>query len=106
MKTMRLSISLAEATSRLRASLKRIPTSAIKVYSEIDLYGSINSGENETTFTVGRGPTGYTTAEGRITATGENESEISYEFKGVSFMTRLSVSGHIKRIFRNCIARK
>lgn len=102
MKTIKLSLSLDEASKRLKTSLMTISSTAIRAFSEIDCYGDVDIGENETTFTIGLGPTGYTTARGKIIAITPETSEISYEFKGPfwQYLVRDSIKTHIKKTFK------
>ncbi|MFC1704290.1 hypothetical protein ACFL1E_05890 [Candidatus Omnitrophota bacterium] len=100
--SMQLSLSMAEASKTLTSSLRTISPDAFRVVSKTDCYGDIHIGENETTFTIGVGPTGYTTAIGKITAIGPDTSEISYTFKGPfwSLMTRDIINSHIIKTFK------
>ena len=102
MKTIQISLPMAEASMMLKDSLRTISPSAIRAVSEIDCYGDVEIGENEATFVVGLGPTGYTTACGKITALTEKTSEISYMFKGFfwQFLVRDSIKTHIKKIYK------
>lgn len=103
MKTIQLSISRTEASEILKNSLQTISSSAIRALNEVDCYGNVDIGENETTFVIGQGPTGWTTACGRITSAGSHASEVSYEFKSPfwQFTTRSSIRLHIENTFKS-----
>ena len=107
MKTMLLSVSIAEASKILKDSLITISSSAIRVVSDVDCYGNVDIGENETTFVIGQGPTGWTTACGKITAITPETSEISYEFRGPfwQFLVKDSIKTHIIRTFKSYIVK-
>lgn len=105
MKNLTLNLSHQDASQKLKASLRTISGSALRVLSEVDMYGNVWEAEAETKFTIGQGPVGYTTAMVRITPINENTSLVSYEFKGPlwSFLLRSSIRHHIEKVFSNNI---
>jgi hypothetical protein len=102
MKTLKLSISVIEASEILKNSLRTISPDAYRALSSTDYYGNVNIGSNETTFTVGMGSTGFATACGKITSIGQHMSEISYSLKGpfLFFLKRNSINSHIIKTFK------
>ncbi len=101
MKTLRVSLGQAEATRKLRESLRTISDDALRQTDQIGFYGNIVEGTGETNFTIGIGPTSFTTAKGSIVDDGTSSSEISYVFKGPfwAFLKRTLIEYHIKQVF-------
>lgn len=101
MKTMRLSIPRVEASKILKDSLRTISPAAFRMFAATDCYGNVNIGDNETTFTIGLGPTGFATVCGRIVEISPKISEIFYNFEGpfFLFLTKFVLVAHILRIF-------
>lgn len=102
MKTIRLSLSRAEATRVLQNSLRGISSTAMRCVDLFECYGTIRDGPGKTTFTIGVGPASFTTARGSITDVGSAESVVSYAFKGPfwAFFKRMTIHSHIQRVFR------
>jgi hypothetical protein len=107
MKTIRLSLSRAEATGVLQNSLRQISSTAMRCVDPFECYGTIRDGPGKTTFTIGVGPASFTTARGSITDAGPAESVVSYAFKGPfwAFFKRMAIHSHIQRVFRGASGR-
>ena len=105
MKTISLSLSRAEATEKLENSLHKISGGAIKLFDESACYGDVYEEENETTFVIGFGPTGFTTAQGKISGISTEGSKLSYKFKGLpwSFLVRSILDSHLVDTFEGYI---
>ena len=104
-KTITLSLSRTEATGQLKGSLHGISDSAFKTFDQSACYGDVHVGERETTFVIGFGPTGWTTAQGRIADISPEQSQLSYVFKGLpwSFWVRKILTGHFTETFEGYI---
>ncbi len=108
MKTILLSLSRVEATEKLSDRLATISDTAIKTLDSSACYGDIHEKQNETTFVVGLGPTGFTTAQGKIIEISPEQSELSYKFKGIpwAFLIKDALNSRIKEIFKDHIVKK
>ena len=100
-----LSLSLTKATDLLESSLRTVSSSAFKALDETACYGNVHERERETTFVIGLGPTGLITAEGSITDFGPEQSQLTYEFKGLpwAFLKKSLLNIHFKKTFESYI---
>jgi hypothetical protein len=103
MKMLRVSLSRVQATAKLRSSLRNVGNSALRVLDPIGCYGNIEEEGDRTVFTIGLGPTGFTTARGEIVGSGPSNSVIQYLFVGPFWgvFDRFSINAHIRDVFGN-----
>ena len=100
-----LSLSRTKATDLLKNSLRTVSDSAFKALDQTACYGNVHEQERETTFVIGLSPTGWLTAEGNITDFGPEQSQLTYEFKGLpwAFLKKSLLSKHFKKTFEGYI---
>ncbi len=100
-----LSLSRTKATYLLESSFRTVSSCALKALYETACYGNVHEREGETTFVIGLGPTGWVTAEGKITDFGPEQSQLTYELKGLpwAFLKKSLLNVHFKKTFESYI---
>ena len=104
-KNITLSLSRTKATDLLKRSLHTVSSSAFKALDETACYGNVYERERETPFVIGLGPSGWTTAQGKITDSGPEQSQLTYEFEGLPwvFLKKSLLKIHFKKSFKSYI---
>jgi hypothetical protein len=101
MKILKVSLSRDQATAELRSSLRDVGNTALRVLDQAGFYGNIMEEGNRTVFTIGLGPTGFTTARGVIVGSGPSDSVIEYSLVGPfwGMFDRFAINAHIRDVF-------
>ena len=72
----------------------------------MDFYGDVIEDDEEVRFTIGVGPTSFTTANGKIKKVDETDCILQYSNNGpwlVGFFDRITLNSFLKKLFKDDI---
>jgi hypothetical protein len=101
MKIIKVALSRAQVTAELRSSLCNVGNTALRVLDQAGFYNNMEDGDR-TVFTIGLGPTGFTTAREVIVGNGPSDSVIQYSLFGPFWegLDRFAINAHIRDVFK------